>query len=212
MKFKNQKFDDNWDDEISKQAKQLKRFHPSDELWDKIESRLVLEINKSSATQKIRIKWYQSVSRFIRHFFTDSIFGNRVRVGLAVATSFLLVVLSTLFIYQRPINISSERKTEILAQLDQDIERTERQYQKIIKQLSKLAEQNEPNVDPHLLALYQEKLSLLDESIRECKKALEENHQNPEVQFALLESYHQKVETLKMIAQAKPEIQFKEIS
>ena len=149
----------------------------------------------------------------MRRLLSNSVFGNRVRVGLAVSTLFLLAVFSTLYIYQRPININSEKKEEILAQLDQDIERTEQQYQKIIKQLSKLAAQNESNVEPHLLALYQEKISLLDESIRECRKALEENHQNPGVQFALLESYHQKVETLKMIAQTKSlEVQVKEVS
>ena len=201
MKFKKQKFNDHWDDEISRQAKQLKRFRPPDELWDKIESKLALEKNKSSVAEKISIEWSQKVSRFMSRLLTNSVFGNRVRVGLAAAAICLLAVLSTLYIYQRPINISGEKIEENLALLDQDIARTEQQYQKIIKQLSKLAAQNESNVEPHLLALYQEKISLLDESIQECRKALEENHQNPGVQFALLESYHQKVETLKMIAQ-----------
>ncbi len=111
--------------------------------------------------------------------------------------------MATLFIYQHYTDIVPDEADILLARIEGDIEKVERQYQQAIDQLTQLAKQNQPNVEPYLLALYQEKITLLDESIRECQRALAENHRHPVAQLALLQSYRQKVETLKLIIRAK---------
>lgn len=212
MRFKKNNLSDDWDEKLSQHAKQLKQHQPPEELWDKIEARLMVEISQSTAETKQKSHWFKKLSKLTLYFHTASASWNVVRVGIALAAAIILIFVSTLFIYHHQITIRTENNDEILVQLDKDIERTEQHYEKLIKRLTKLARQNENNIEPHLLALYHEKLTLLDESIRECKKALQENYRNPAVQFALFESYRQKVETLKIIVQTKPESQSKEVS
>lgn len=212
MHRKEKKLSKDWDKELSRIAQQLNSYQPPDELWDKIETRLIAEMNRSTTEVHDRIRWFEKLTAFSRYFRTGDARWSGLRIGLAVATAVILLFISSFFIYQHQLINQTENKDQILAELDKDIERTEQHYQKLISQLTKLAKQYEQNVEPHLLALYHEKLTLLDESIRECQKALQENYPHPAVQFALFESYREKAATLKLIIQTKPEYQFKELS
>ena len=212
MHRKEKKPSEDWDKQLSSLARQLNRYQPSDESWDKIETRLMVEINKSTSDAREKIHWFEKTSRFRRYFRTVDAQWNGLRIGFAAAAAIALIAVSTFFIYHHQLITPEINKDQVLAQLDQDIQQTEQHYQKLIGQLTKLAEQNEQNVDPHLLALYHEKLMLLDESIRECQNALQENYRNPAIQFALLESYREKATTLKLIIQTKSENQSKEVS
>lgn len=212
MRRKEKKSSEDLDKQLSSLAQQLNRYQPPDELWDKIETRLIAEMNRSTTEARDRGHWFERIARFSRFFRTAGSSWSGLRIGLTVATVTILMIVSIFFIYRHQLNIPATSKDQILAQLDQDIEQTEQHYQKLIDQLTKLAKQNERNVEPHLLALYHEKLTSLDESIRECQKALQENYRNPTVQFALFESYREKAATLKLIIQAKSENRFKEVS
>jgi hypothetical protein len=212
MHRKEKKSTNDWDNQLSSLARQLNRYQPSDELWDKIETSLIAETNKSTTEARDKSHWFERISKFRRYFRTVDARWSGLRIGLAVATVTVLIVVSIFFNYHHLLNIPAANKDQVLAKLDQDIEQTEKHYQKLITKLTKLANQNEQNVEPHLLALYQEKLTLLDESIRECQKALQENYHNPAVQFALFESYREKAATLKLIIQTKSENQSKEVS
>jgi tetratricopeptide (TPR) repeat protein len=203
MSLKKQQASEQWDKEISRLAKQLKRYVPPEELWDKIEARLPAEMDRSLQPAREKKHWLRWLTKTLRHFRTADARWNGWRIGFAAATVLFVISLSTLFIYQQWINIVPGETDILLAQIEGDIEQVERQYQQAIDQLTQLAKQNEKNVEPYLLALYQEKITLLDESIRECQRALAENHRHPVAQLALLQSYRQKVETLKLIIQAK---------
>ncbi len=201
MSLKKQPSSEDWDNKISSLTKQLKRHQPCDELWERIEARLETELDQSLQPVKEtqhRFRWLAS-----RYFRTADARWNGWRIGLAMATVLFVISVTTMFIYQQWINIVPGETDILLAQIEGDIEKVERQYQKAIDQLTQFAKQNEKNVEPYLLALYQEKITLLDESIRECQRALAENHRNPVAQLALLQSYSQKVATLKLIAQTK---------
>ncbi len=212
MNRNGKKSSEDWDKEISSIAQQFNRYQPPDELWDKIETRLMEEMNKPTSEVGEKSHWFERISRLSRYFRTADSRWSGLRIGLAPATIAVLIFVSVFFIYRHQLIVPTASKDQVLAQLDQDIEQTEQHYQKLISQLTKLAKHNEQNVEPHLLALYHEKLTLLDESIRECQKALQENYRNPAIQFALFESYREKAATLKLIIQAKSENQSKEVS
>ena len=203
MSLKKRQSSGDWDEKIASLAKQMKRHQPSDELWNQIEVQLQNEMTRSlqPADEKPhRLCW---LARALRYFRTADARWNGWRIGFAMAAVLVVISLSSLFIYQQWINLVPGETDILLAQIEGDIEKVERQYQQAIDQLTQLARQNEKNVEPNLLALYQEKITLLDESIRECQRALAENHRHPVAQLALLQSYQQKVETLKLIIQAK---------
>ncbi len=203
MNIKRRQPPEDWDKKISSLTKQLKRYRPHDEIWDQIEARLKSEMGQYLQPSSVKKNWLGSLSSLLRHFRTADAGWNGWRIGFATATLLLVISMSTLVIYHKWINIVPDQTDILLAQIEGDVDKVERQYQKTIDQLTQLAKQNEPNVEPYLLALYQEKIILLDESIRECQRALEENHRNPVAQLALLQSYRQKAETLKMIIQTK---------
>lgn len=203
MSLKRQQASEQWDRGISRLAKQLKRYQPSDELWPRIEVQLPAEVDRSLQPARAKKNWFCWLSRLMRYFRTADGCWNGWRIGFTMATMLFFASVATLFIYQRWINIVPGKTDILLAQIEGDIEKVEQRYQEAIERLTQLAKQNEPNVEPYLLALYQEKITLLDESIRECQRALAENHRHPVAQLALLQSYRQKVETLKLIIQAK---------
>jgi hypothetical protein len=200
MSLKKQQASEDWDEKIASLAKRLKRYQPPDELWNRIEARLQTELDRSLQPALERNRWLRWL---VRPFRTADCRWNGWRIGFAMATILLFVSMATLFIYQHWIDIVPGEADILLARIEGDIEKVERQYQNAIDQLTELARQNEPNVEPYLLALYQEKITLLDESIAECQRALAENHRNPVAQLALLQSYRQKITTLKLIIQTK---------
>ena len=212
MHRKEKKSSDDWDNQLSNLAKQLNRYQPSDELWNKIEASLIAEMNKSTSEVREKSHWFEKNSRLSRFFRKVDAHWSGLRIGFAAAAVIALIAVAIFFNYHHRLITTEINKDQVFAQLDQDIQQTEQHYQKLISQLTKLAKQNEQNVDPHLLALYQEKLTLLDESIRECQNALQENYRNPAIQFALLESYREKAATLKLIIQTKSDNQSREVS
>ncbi len=203
MSSKQNQASEDWDKKIASLAKRLKRYQPSEKLWDQIEARLQTEMDWSLQPDRENKHWLRWLPKTLHLFRTADARWNGWRIGFAMAIILLFVSMATLFIYQHYIDIVPGEADILLARIEGDIEKVERQYQQAIDQLTQLAKQNEPNVEPYLLALYQEKITLLDESIRECQRALAENHRHPVAQLALLQSYRQKVETLKLIIQAK---------
>lgn len=189
-------------------AQNLSRHRPADELWDKIENRLISEMSKPGAVPSKKA-WYEKAIGFRNWIKIADSGWSGLRIGLAAAATIILIMLSTFLIYHQQ---NHPAKGPTLAQLDKEIRQTEQHYQKLILQLSKLAQENEKNLDPHLLALYREKLTLLDESIRTCQRALEENYNNPAIQVALFDSYREKVATLRMMVHTKPLNQSEEVS
>lgn len=203
MKLRKNNLTDAGDGKIFDRFRHLKRHQPPAALWEKIETRLMAELDNLPVRVPAKKTACMPFSKISHYFRTAEAHWNRFRIVLALTTLAGLIFLTTFFMPpQKPRGLATS-EDQILAQLDKDLVQTERQYQTLITRLTGLAAQNEPNIEPHLLALYREKLMLLDESIRTCKKALQENYQNPAVQLALFESYREKVATLKIIAEAK---------
>jgi hypothetical protein len=102
---------------------------------------------------------------------------------------------SVLLMYQPGVNLpvsitGNEPSEDVLFDAQQDIDQAIRYYESAISKLTVLAERNIPNLDPDFVSLQKERITVLRESIDECKQALEKNKLHPEVQFYLLTAYN----------------------
>jgi len=194
--------EDAWERWISRKAKQLKRHQPPEELWITIETRLRAEMEKSSHGQAEADRDSQA-HRLLRYFHRTVTRQYAWRIGFAAVAISILIALSFPSLRRGLISGLASRSNNALTRIDSDLARAEREYQKAIERLIRLAEQNEKNIEPGLLALYREKLALVDDSILECQQALKTNYRNPAAHGALLYCYRQKMETLRSMIQMK---------
>jgi len=175
-----EKKNQNFDDFISSEAKNLHRHQPPEKLWAAIETRLIAKKAKLSFWENV-ILWFQSKNVFNR---TSSL--KLGTIGLATAFAILLIFYTVH--EQDPMK---------------KIHNAEKKYIEAIENLEKLADNNAENLDLTLWALYQERLNLLDESIASCKQTIEKNNGNVNAQKYLFLAYQEKVSTLKKIANFK---------
>ena len=192
---------DGWEERISREAKRLKRRQPSEGVWDRIETRLrtaMEECRVAAAEQASPIRQGKMPKRIFR---PPAGLWNRPWKRMALGLASAALVVSTAWMLRERIPIPWLQPPDILTRIERDVAKAERRYQALIERLAPLVRETENRVDPSLLALYQEKLVLLDESIRECQAALAVNRGNPAVQLALLSSYRDKLKTLYAVMQ-----------
>ena len=125
--------------------------------------------------------------------------GNIFRPVFAGAAA-ILILISAAY-YFKP--LSPAEKSRIQAESLADIGKAQEYYLNAIESLTKLAMENERNIEPELFSIYREKLQLLDASIDECKKIIDENELNVNAWNFLFASYNKKVETLREMANYK---------
>jgi hypothetical protein len=94
------------------------------------------------------------------------------------------------------------------ADFDQDIlrmsavdeaEKAQRDYERAIGNLSKLAEVKLEETESPLMVSYKEKLMLLDDAIAECQTNIDNNRQNAHLRKQLLSMYSEKQQTLREV-------------
>lgn len=180
-------------DFLSESAKKLKRNQPTDELWKKIETKLVNE-KKSE----------KSVSGFNR--FSDSIWGFISGENFAPKLGFASILVVTLIgISIFYLNPKSEEKPNQEAQIDLELQNARMDYQRSISELENFVVANKENINPRIYSVQKEKLSFIDESIKECERALSKNELNVRVQKFLKQSLDQKLSTLKELVKSVKE-------
>jgi hypothetical protein len=204
MKTKNSLSREEFEERISRLAGRLERRKPPEDLWDKIEARLAEETGRAASPAEPARNRHFIMNRFFRTFRRADGRWSGMRISLAAAAIVLAAAVSVPVLRESAISRGSGADLRILAEADKDAARAEREYRIAIERLALAAGRNEKNIDPGLLALYREKIELLDGSIRECRMALESNYRNPMAHAALLYCYKQKAETLKLMAGAKP--------
>ena len=72
----------------------------------------------------------------------------------------------------------------------------EQQYQSAIEALGQVLETHEAKLKPELLAVFKNNLSIIDDSIRICKKSIEKSPDTRETDKLLLICYRKKLELL----------------
>ena len=162
---------------ISETAKKLPRHDPPDQLWDMIETKL-------EAIKAYRPFWQRIID------FVAGLSLPKWQLTLRYAAVTTGIALIFLMFWLKFIHESDPIKA---------IERAEVKYIQAIEELEKKVEKQQPDLNMNLWILYQERLSLLDESIEACKHTIQYNAENVNARKYLLLAYQEKVETLKKL-------------
>jgi tetratricopeptide (TPR) repeat protein len=170
----NKRNDLNFDEFISKEAKKLTRHPVPDDLWFSIQAKLE------------QVKSRIPLGRRIRDFMQSQWREPALKYAtVAVSVVLIIVMIWRNFIYE----------SDPLA----EVAKMEKRYVEAIERLEEKITQQEPVMDIGLWALYQERLMLLDESIADCKKTIEQNNENINAHKYLRLAYQEKVNTLKKL-------------
>ena len=173
---------------IKKGIKRLKVKRVPSSLWVNIENRLIKEKER-----KRRL-----LSRVFRR-----IKEKKLKPFLKPALGFVFVFIMLFFSYKLFFieNKKREKLSRLQAEVILEIKKAEDHYLNAIEKLTVLANENRKNIEPELLMVYREKLALLDESIAECKRILQENEFNINAQRFLFTAYQKKINTLREMAE-----------
>ena len=174
---------------IEKKVKTLPGFKAPEDLWEKIIHRENFEKGKVSLSEKIK----EAAKNLIPVSRTFSL-----KPAVAAAT-FILLIAVGIFYYNRP--LSPEERMRLQAEAAAELEETERDYIAAIEKFSSLVEDRRDNIDPELYQLYQEKLTILDGYIEQCKEAIAQNEYNINARQYLAIAYKEKVKTLKEMSE-----------
>ena len=191
------------EDRISRIAGRLDRREPPAQLWSKIETRLKAELETSGSRVPGANRGTVGINRFWRPFHLADGRWSWIRISLATVAVILAAVLTIPGLRRPAVSLMKGASSGELAGIEREAARAEREYRKAIERLTALAGKTEKDIKPGLLALYRERIDLIDTSIRECRAALEANYRNPSAHAALLYCYKQKAETLRLMAGEK---------
>lgn len=117
---------------------------------------------------------------------------------MAAAALLVLTLGGTMFYTVRVQKHEADFDTHIiqLSAVD-EADKAERDYERAIGNLSKLAEAKLDEPDTPLMVSYKEKLMLLDDAIAECRTNVDSNRQNAHLRKQLLAMYSEKQQTLR---------------
>ncbi|HKR63874.1 MAG TPA: hypothetical protein VJZ00_09090 [Thermoanaerobaculia bacterium] len=117
-----------------------------------------------------------------------------------IAASFLLVVSlgGTMFYALRVQSREADFDTHLIRMSAVDeADKAERDYERAIKNLEKVADAKLDEAETPVMVSYKEKLMLLDDAIAECQAQIENNRQNAHLRNQLLSMYSEKQQTLR---------------
>ncbi len=172
-------------DELERLASSLPPVEPRKELWARIETDL-RDIQRRNASMPENPGLVERLAALLR------------RPALRVATVVLLLLGGTgmgWYLIQdygrRHETAATEdsKPDDMLTQAREDIEQAMFYYERAIEKLSIAAQEREHKLDPEFVALQKAKISMLRESITECKTTLRDNGLHPRVQHYLLAAY-----------------------
>lgn len=181
--------------ELERLARSLPPQIPSDELWHRIDTDLRQVQREKQSVQ-------EEQHTIFKHLFVTT--KKPAAVFTAYAVMILAGIVMSLYLLtdSKQLDIqffASDEHEDILLEANKDIEQAIFYYERAIKKLTVLAEQNEERLDPSFVTLQKEKIELLRASISECKIALSENRSHPRVQHSLLTAYNDLQETLQQM-------------
>jgi hypothetical protein len=163
-----------WDAKMMQQAAQLKPLKVTEDLWDKIEAKLLQQQVQKQRRAKIL----------------------NYKTWLIAASLFLAIISTALVLFFQ----STDFSDNILSRAALiKVELNERSYIKSIETLEKSADSKLSQLDTELFLLYKDKLATIDSQIKQCRQAIEKNPGNAHIRRYLLAALQDKKETLKEI-------------
>ena len=124
----------------------------------------------------------------------------RFREKLFLAAAAMILITTAVWIINS--NLPDSEQARILSgKALEKVEKAEREYVDAINDLENLAYDEIENTTEPLAQLYRNKLSLIDQQIRNCQEALENNPANSHIRQYLMAALQDKHKTLKDILQ-----------
>jgi anti-sigma factor RsiW len=182
---------------ISGEAQNLEKLLPPDDVWLNIRARLREERSGARAEDSER-----------RSLF--SFMPSRLHFAVATAMGAVVVIASLLF-YSQPWNRGMP--VEHAAMDRQTIEKlneAEWHYQKAVEALTEVVTTQEGKLDPGVAEVFRVNLEIVNVSLEACRQAVQRAPRDLDAQFALMESYKQKVQLLTDWALAQRSIESEE--
>ncbi|MDT8324220.1 MAG: hypothetical protein RRA94_08920 [Bacteroidota bacterium] len=185
-------------DDIERAVRRLPERDPADSLWPRIEEALREE--QRAVTQQAASGFLPRLAQSFRMPALNlMLYAAVILVGAAMSWYLL-----SDYARQHDQPAAMQDRNERLLDAQSDFEQAIFYYERAIGKLSVLAEESETELDPQFVALQKEKITLLRESITECKAALKKNGAHPEVQHYLLAAYTDLQQTLQaMVSRAQ---------
>jgi len=164
---------------LVKDARQLENVQPSESVWLSIRKELIQKEQKTKQTQ---------ISEFFNFI--------RYPQGLAIASSALLVIIISTFIFYYGLPFSTKDPLKVA---HRHFEEAEKHYQIAINSLKQNMPDYEAKLPPDLLAVFNENLDIIDQSIQVCQAAIREHPDNEAANALLMTCYKKKIELLNEI-------------
>lgn len=111
----------------------------------------------------------------------------------------LIVLLGLAVVVWKANQLSPMDKVILKQKVYDEAEKAQKDHERAIKQLEKLAGEKLDDPATPILVSYKEKLMLLDDAIAECQKAIDQNRANAAVHKQLLAMYDEKQRTLREV-------------
>ena len=158
-------------------------------LWDRISEKLP----ETKAVTVIRRPFTETIAAYV-HDLVSRLQAVPLKPVFGALVIMLVSILATQYYYTRP--LTSVGKIAQQNKIAGELEEKEHEYLAAIDKLSKLTEDKKESMDPELYDVYQEKLALLDEYIRQCKDAINENEYNINARTYFAMALKEKADTL----------------
>jgi len=175
------------DRRLSEKTARLRKPLSAPELWNRIETALQAEAEKTAAV---------SGGRDVRERFFTQPAGAKLGRWLvpAAAVALLAAAAAVVFLVRSPARLSESGllDRQALARVDA----REKEYRAAIDDLEKRTRPLLAEMDPSLMSLYQDRLSVIDAQIGKCREALDRNPTNAHIRRYLLAALQDKKDTL----------------
>ncbi len=164
-------------------VKNLEKLIPPDDVWFNVRAQLRDERSKTRV---------QDTERPGLFSFMPS------RLHLAVATAMVVfVVIVAVLLYSQPWN--KGLPVEQAAMDRQTIEKLDEaqwHYQQAIEALTEVVAAQQGKLDPEIVEVFRVNLEIVNSSLEACRQAVRRSPRDLDAQYALMESYRQKVQLL----------------
>ena len=167
------------------EAKGLERLSPPDDAWLRIRA----GIRETKAREARAARTDSSVFRpvFLRPRLVPAV--------AAVAAVVLVAAVGFLYLQPRQTAMSAEKAAVdsfTLTKLDE----ADKHYEEAVRALNEALSAQRGDLDPEVARVFESNLALVDVSIKTCQQAVRRDPRDLEAQYALLDSYKEKVQLM----------------
>ncbi len=173
---------------IAHEAKGLERLEPPDSVWRNISARL----RDAKASEVGPARAPRTHASIFRPAFP------RPRLVPALAAAAVLVIVASLgVVYFQPWQKAQSAEKAAVDDLTlSKLDEAEKHYELSVRALNEALSAQRGRLDPEVTRVFEDNLALVDASIKTCSRAVRRDPRDLEAQYALLDSYREKVQLM----------------